>query len=52
MNNGIISILIAGVGGLGCSWAKGAWSRCNSEADILLIDADEESLIQWNLGMF
>ena len=36
-------ILIAGIGGLGCSWAKGAWSRCNSEADILLIDADEES---------
>ena len=36
-------ILIAGVGGLGCSWAKGAWSRCDSEADILLIDADDES---------
>jgi hypothetical protein len=27
-------ILIAGVGGLGCSWAKGAWSKCDSEADI------------------
>jgi len=36
-------ILITGVGGLGCSWAKGAWERCNSEADILLIDADDES---------
>ena len=36
-------ILIAGVGGLGCSWAKGAWSKCDSEADILLIDADDES---------
>ena len=36
-------ILIAGVGGLGCSWAKGAWNRCDSEADILLIDADDES---------
>ena len=34
-------ILIAGVGGIGCSWAKGAWSRCDSEADILLIDADD-----------
>ena len=36
-------ILIAGVGGLGCSWAMGAWSKCNSEADILLIDADDDS---------
>ena len=43
-------ILIAGVGGLGCSWAKGAWSRCNSEADILLIDADEDSFNSMESG--
>ena len=36
-------ILIAGVGSLGCSWAKGAWSKCNSEADVLLVDADDDS---------
>ena len=43
-------ILIAGVGGIGCSWAKGAWSRCDSEADILLIDADDESFSEVERG--
>ncbi len=43
-------ILITGIGGLGCSWAKGAWSRCDSEADILLIDADEDSISGVNSG--
>ena len=36
-------ILIAGVGGLGCAWAKGAKARCTSDTDVLLIDADDES---------
>ncbi len=36
-------ILIAGVGGLGCAWAKGAQSRCSSDAGVLLIDADDVS---------
>lgn len=36
-------ILIAGVGGLGCSWAKGAHARCDGTADIVLIDADDSS---------
>ena len=38
-------ILIAGVGGLGCAWAKGAKVRCSSETDVLLIDADDESFV-------
>ena len=36
-------ILIAGVGSLGCSWAKGAWKRSDGGADVLLIDADDSS---------
>ena len=44
-------ILIAGGGGLGCSWAKGAWSKCDSEADILLIDADDESFSSIQQGL-
>ena len=36
-------ILIVGVGGLGCAWAKGAQSRCSSDAGVLLIDADDVS---------
>ena len=39
-------ILIAGVGGLGCAWAKGAKRRCSSETDVLLIDADDESFVE------
>ena len=37
------NILITGVGSLGCSWAKGAWSRSDGGSDILLIDADDSS---------
>ncbi|MDP6869418.1 MAG: hypothetical protein QGI21_01430 [Candidatus Poseidoniaceae archaeon] len=36
-------ILIAGVGGLGCSWASRAHSRAGFEVDLVLIDADESS---------
>ena len=36
-------ILIAGVGGLGCSWAKGAHLRCEGNADLCLVDADDAS---------
>ena len=36
-------ILIAGVGGLGCSWAKGAYLRCEGNADLCLVDADDSS---------
>ncbi len=36
-------ILIAGIGGLGCSWAKGAFARCDGTADIVLVDADDSS---------
>ena len=36
-------ILIAGVGGIGCSWAKGAHARCEDFADICLVDADDAS---------
>ena len=38
-------ILIAGVGGLGCAWAKGADARCTSDTSVLLIDADDESFV-------
>jgi len=37
------AILIAGVGGLGCTWADAAHSECDGLADLLLIDADESS---------
>ncbi|MBB70062.1 MAG: hypothetical protein CMB28_03035 [Euryarchaeota archaeon] len=36
-------ILIAGVGGLGSSWAKRAHSRTGHGIDLVLIDADESS---------
>tara|TARA_B100000003_G_C10932876_1_gene371968 strand:- start:1959 stop:2888 length:930 start_codon:yes stop_codon:yes gene_type:complete len=36
-------ILIAGVGGLGCSWAKRAHIVCGNNVDLVLIDADEAS---------
>ena len=35
-------ILIAGVGGLGCSWAKRSF-RTGHGIDLVLIDADESS---------
>ena len=37
------AILIAGVGGLGCSWAVAAHQQCADLSDLLLIDADETS---------
>ena len=37
------AILIAGVGGLGCSWAVAAHQQCLDLSDLLLIDADETS---------
>ncbi|MDP6907169.1 MAG: hypothetical protein QF440_07125 [Candidatus Thalassarchaeaceae archaeon] len=37
-------LLIAGVGGLGCAWAKAAHTRCSEFVDLALIDADESSL--------
>ena len=39
------TLLIAGVGGLGCKWAQNAHARCSRLADLLLIDADEESFL-------
>lgn len=36
-------ILIAGIGGLGCSWAKRAHQVSADNADLVLIDADETS---------
>jgi len=35
------AILIAGVGGIGCTWAERAHTKCSELADLLLIDADE-----------
>jgi len=37
------SILIAGVGGIGCAWAYNAHQRCQQSAHLALIDADDES---------
>ena len=37
-------ILIAGVGGLGCSWAKRAHQKTGHGIDLVLIDADESTL--------
>ena len=37
------SILVAGVGGLGCLWARRAHDNCSDYADLLLVDADERS---------
>jgi cell division protein FtsZ len=37
-------IIIAGVGGLGCAWAKRAYEKCDRGADVVLIDADDSSL--------
>lgn len=38
------SILVVGIGGLGCSWAKRAHGRTGGNADLMLIDADEAGL--------
>ncbi len=37
-------LLIVGIGGLGCTWAKAAHQRCASFVDLALIDADESSM--------
>ena len=37
-------ILLVGLGGLGCSWATKAWSRCSDHVGFLRIDADDASL--------
>jgi cell division protein FtsZ len=34
------SLLLVGVGGLGCTWANRAKMRCGTNVDLLLIDAD------------
>ena len=38
------SLLLVGVGGLGCAWAKRAHSRCQKKIDLLLVDSDPEGL--------
>ena len=37
------SILIVGVGGIGCKWSSRAHGRCQQLSELLLIDADESS---------
>ena len=37
------NILIAGVGGIGCSWAHQAHQKCLGSAHLVLIDADDSS---------
>ena len=37
------SILIVGVGGIGCRWSGGAHDKCQQLADLLMVDADESS---------
>ncbi len=37
------SILIVGVGGIGCRWSSGAHKRCQQLSELLLVDADESS---------
>ena len=37
-------ILIAGIGGLGGSWAQRAHSKTGHDIDLVLIDADETSM--------
>ena len=37
------SILIVGVGGIGCQWSSRAHGRCQQLSELLLIDADESS---------
>ncbi len=40
------ALLIAGVGGLGCSWATRAHKNCLNYADLVLIDAEKNSLLE------
>ena len=37
------NILVAGVGGIGCSWARQAHTKCSGSAHLVLIDADDAS---------
>ena len=37
-------LLIAGIGSLGCAWAKAAQARVSDWADLTLIDADDSSM--------
>ena len=37
------SILIVGVGGIGCKWSSRAHGRCQKLSELLLVDADESS---------
>ena len=37
------SILIVGVGGIGCNWSSRAHARCLQLSELLLVDADETS---------
>ena len=37
------SILVVGVGGVGCTWAERAHASCTELADLLLIDADNQN---------
>ena len=37
------AIVIAGVGGIGCTWSQRAHSLCQDLSDLLLVDADESS---------
>lgn len=38
------SLLICGIGGVGCNWAKNSHKKCKNLADLLLIDGDSRSL--------
>ena len=40
------ALLIAGVGGLGCTWANRAHQTCSGYADLVLIDAEKNSLME------
>ena len=37
------TILVAGVGGIGCAWAHRAHQKCQGSAHLVLIDADDSS---------
>ncbi|HJM24346.1 MAG TPA: hypothetical protein QF821_01715 [Candidatus Thalassarchaeaceae archaeon] len=37
------SILIVGVGGIGCQWSGGAHGKCQQLSELLMVDADESS---------
>ncbi len=39
------NLLVIGVGGLGCNWARGAHTRVSTESDLLLVDADINSFL-------